>query len=1086
MRTLIATAIAFLAIATPALADTDVTGGPSGTTTDATPTFTFRGEPGSTFECKVDPVSEWKPCASPYSVQLADGDYTFSVRATDEAGNVEQNPPSRRFTVDTAFIDTTIEAGPDGATSDTTPSFTFSSATTGSTFECRIDGAGSSVPTYTGCSSPFTAPALRSGTYVLQVRAKSPEGKADATPAERPFVVDADAPDTTIVEGPTEGGETPDTEPQLRFASSEASSTYECRFDNTTKENVDTKAWTDCTESWKAPKLAGGQHTLEVRAIDPVGNTDRSPATRTFLVRDCDKVVRFGLIEATGDCMANIGTQDAGVWESNSAIKLNGLPIPVVGGSKTILRAPTPDKKGGELEVQNAKIEIKGVTVYTGGLKWELPEGGAGDEKEWKKVDLSKAGQKLFGMKVEGYAALRLRRPKNDGDAYRSVFALHIALPEVFKSGPSEGSGGVTGDVAINIDNEGVHVDGVKIMVTNAYIGKLGVKSVCLSFAAAGSSAVAPCEPPSIGPGKPKPYLECRSDNEEDRWDGAIAIVLPTASKTELGMWGGLRAGRLSYAGAYVDHLGTVAPLAPGIFLESVRLGVCLEPPPFQVKGGAAITLGPSVQGVAAVRIDADMQYSDAWNGEPWFIKATGALSLFDKQVASSYFNYYGSGLIEFGMEGGIEFGDSARILGKLDGWVETRTPSRFNVQGHLEVCVDWLACLEGDAVASTIGAAACVSVKVVSIPVLVKDKDWHIWAPWRVHWEMQPVKVSGGAGYTWANHDLDLMVGSCSIGKWVLARSAQAPGGVQLIAIPADQPATTFRVHGDGAPPKFDLVGPDGRRISVPDKPGGEIVKGSHMIAEQPSNNTTTVFVASPAAGRWRVEPRAGSAKITEVEHALAQPEPALGAGVAGKGHRRTLGYAYAPQPGQTITFVERGPKTAHVLGVAKAGRCKEAVKGNDRKVSCGKLAFTPARGGAGRRDIVAVVTQDGRPRAEIKVASYVAPKDRVPGAPRLLRARRSGTSVLVRWQGVAGAAGYNAVVTTSDGRRLTFSPAKTAFRIPGAGRDTTVRVAVRALRTDNALGRTARVRVTATRRPNLAPHKSKPIKTKKKGGRR
>ena len=44
------------------------------------------------------------------------------------AGNVERNPPSRRFTVDTAFIDTTIEAGPDGATSDTTPSFTFSTS----------------------------------------------------------------------------------------------------------------------------------------------------------------------------------------------------------------------------------------------------------------------------------------------------------------------------------------------------------------------------------------------------------------------------------------------------------------------------------------------------------------------------------------------------------------------------------------------------------------------------------------------------------------------------------------------------------------------------------------------------------------------------------------------------------------------------------------------------------------------------------------------------------------------------------------------------------------------------------------------
>src|SRR5262249_9250136 len=145
-----------------------------------------------------------------------------------------------------------------------------------------------------------------------------------------------------------------------------------------------------------------------------------------------------------------------------------------------------------------------------------------------------------------------------------------------------------------------------------------------------------------------------------------------------------------------------------------------------------------------------------------------------------------------------IEFGDSARILGGVHGWIETKSPSRFNVEGDLQVCVDWLACLEGHAVASTIGAAACVSVKVVSIPMLVKDKDWHPWFPWRMHWEMVPVKVSGGAGYTWRNHDLDLMVGSCSIGKWVLARSAQA--GAQSVVIPAGQSATTFRVSGAGA----------------------------------------------------------------------------------------------------------------------------------------------------------------------------------------------------------------------------------------------------------------------------------------------
>src|SRR5690349_2633557 len=188
-------------------------------------------------------------------------------------------------------------------------------------------------------------------------------------------------------------------------------------------------------------------------------------------------------------------------------------------------------------------------------------------------------------------------------------------------------------------------------------------------------------------------------------------------------MWGGLRNGKLSHAGAYVDGLGTMVPLAPGVFLESVRLGVCLEPPPFQVKGGAAVSFGPSVAGKSAVRIDGDLHYSDAWNGTPWFIKATGSLTLFDKQVATSELTYWGSGMIDFNFHGWIDFG-VASIDGKVYGWIETRSPSRFNVQGDVSVCVVTIGCIDGEAVASSVGAAGCVKVSLVEVPVIVRNKD--------------------------------------------------------------------------------------------------------------------------------------------------------------------------------------------------------------------------------------------------------------------------------------------------------------------------------------------------------------------------
>ncbi len=94
IRRLVATnAAALMLVGTgTALADgTAVTGGPSGTTTDATPTFTFSGEPGARFDCSIVPAGQpaaFKPCSSPMTAQLTDGDYVFTVRATDAAGNV--------------------------------------------------------------------------------------------------------------------------------------------------------------------------------------------------------------------------------------------------------------------------------------------------------------------------------------------------------------------------------------------------------------------------------------------------------------------------------------------------------------------------------------------------------------------------------------------------------------------------------------------------------------------------------------------------------------------------------------------------------------------------------------------------------------------------------------------------------------------------------------------------------------------------------------------------------------------------------------------------------------------------------------
>ena len=137
-------------------------------------------------------------CTSPFTpgADLADGAYTFRVRAADAAANVDQTPASRTVTIDTTAPDTSITDGPgDGSsTTDTTPTFTFDSPDAGATFECSVDQGTAAFAACTGPGKTHTpASALALGAYTFRVRAVDAATSADATPATRAFTVIAAA-----------------------------------------------------------------------------------------------------------------------------------------------------------------------------------------------------------------------------------------------------------------------------------------------------------------------------------------------------------------------------------------------------------------------------------------------------------------------------------------------------------------------------------------------------------------------------------------------------------------------------------------------------------------------------------------------------------------------------------------------------------------------------------------------------------------------------------------------------------------------------------------------------------------------------
>ena len=62
----------------------------------------------------------------------------------------------------------------------------------------------------------------------------------------------------------------------VAFSSSESGSTFECSLDGS--------PFTSCATPQSYAALGAGSHTFEVRATDPAGNTDPSPATHTWTI----------------------------------------------------------------------------------------------------------------------------------------------------------------------------------------------------------------------------------------------------------------------------------------------------------------------------------------------------------------------------------------------------------------------------------------------------------------------------------------------------------------------------------------------------------------------------------------------------------------------------------------------------------------------------------------------------------------------------------------------------------------------------------------------------------------------------------
>lgn len=234
---------------------------PTALTNSPTATFTYSSsKAGSTFECKLDDGAYSScPTTGASFPGLADGDHTFSVQATDIAGNTSE-PVSYAWSIDTVVPRSTIVSKPKAISNSASATFTYSSDKPGSTFECSLDSAPFAACPVAGVSYEN----LADREHDFKVRATDPAGNVGPATATYSWMIDETLPQVTILSQPDDP--TTSTTASFTYAADEQDSTYECA--------LDAQAFASCPAAGTTlSNLSAGAHAFSVKATDAAGNT---------------------------------------------------------------------------------------------------------------------------------------------------------------------------------------------------------------------------------------------------------------------------------------------------------------------------------------------------------------------------------------------------------------------------------------------------------------------------------------------------------------------------------------------------------------------------------------------------------------------------------------------------------------------------------------------------------------------------------------------------------------------------------------------------------------------------------------------
>ena len=313
-----------------------ISASPASVVNSTSASFTFSGSDtggGSValYECSLD-GGAYAACTSPKSYTgLSAGSRTFSVRATDTAGNVS-SAAGDAWVIDTTNPTATIDSAPAALTNSTSASFNFSGSDTGggavSRYECRIDAG-----TYATCTSAKSYTGLAVGSHTFDVRTVDTAGNT-GTATSHTWSIDTTAPVISLstLAGPYTGGNATTTASAVTInwtltevnAASTQNFTLEYSLDNgATWNSLATKAAANgpltasaFSQSWTVPVANTAQAKVRVAYTDLAGNA--TTATSSSFTIDSTAPVLTSLVLAEGSTTTALPVVTASLSITNS------------------------------------------------------------------------------------------------------------------------------------------------------------------------------------------------------------------------------------------------------------------------------------------------------------------------------------------------------------------------------------------------------------------------------------------------------------------------------------------------------------------------------------------------------------------------------------------------------------------------------------------------------------------------------------------------------------------------------------------------------------------------------------------------